>query len=66
MITGIELKQLTDQGKRPKVMVARNHATIYGAIVIDDPYSLPLAISPPGADEILKFNKSPRFLFKLA
>lgn len=56
MITGTELKQLTDQGTQPKVIVAHNHGTVYGALVIIDSPTLPKAICDPGSGEVLQFN----------
>lgn len=56
MITGIELKQFSEQGKEHKVMVARNHGSMYGAIVVIAPQIPPLAINHPGTDEVLKFD----------
>ena len=56
MITGTELKQLTDQGDQPKVIVAHNHGTIYGALVITDSPALPKAICDPGTNEAMKFG----------
>lgn len=56
MITGTELKQLTDPGIDPQVLVTRRHGSTYGAMVMLDPQTTPRAIGQPGSDDALRFE----------